>query len=142
MFDISKNRMLLISSYFAKLSIELEGQFQNVHLIAFGGMSFIYQVGPGIVVKVPHTEDFARQQFCNELEIYKTFSQQPACAFIVQCFYYTDDGIFLEHMRGDTREIYGYKNIIIDQLNKWISCRPYLSQSQVRSQNLGGYPCG
>jgi hypothetical protein len=69
-------------------------------------MSFIYQVDPGIVVKVPHTKDFARQQFYNELEFYKTFSQQAACAFIVQCFYYTDDGIFLEHMRGGTPEIY------------------------------------
>ncbi|KAJ5169272.1 uncharacterized protein N7500_002055 [Penicillium coprophilum] len=79
--------------------MEIRDQFQNVHLIAFGGISFIYQVGPGIAVKVPHTDDFARQQFCNELEIYKTFSRQASCAFIVQCFYYTDDGIFLEHMR-------------------------------------------
>jgi hypothetical protein len=44
-------------------------------------------------------------------------SQQAACAFIVQCFHYTDDGIFLEHMRGDTLD-YGYKNISIDQLNR------------------------
>jgi hypothetical protein len=85
--------------------MEIGSQFQNVHLIATGGMSFIYQAGPGIVVKVPHAEDFARQQFCNELAIYKTISQQAACAFIVQCFYYTDDGIFLEYMRGDTPDI-------------------------------------
>lgn len=81
--------------------MEIGSQFQKVHLIASGGMSFIYQAYPGIVVKVPLAEDFARQQFCNELEIYKTISQKGACAFIVQCFYYTDDGIFLEHMRGD-----------------------------------------
>lgn len=105
--------------------MEIGSQFQNVHLIAYGGMSFIYQVDPGIVVKVPRNGDFERQQFCNELEIYKTFSQQAACAFIVQCFHYTDDGIFLEHMRGDTPETYGYKSISIDQLNRCISCPPY-----------------
>ncbi|CAG8376427.1 unnamed protein product [Penicillium salamii] len=85
--------------------MEMEGQFQNVHLIALGGMSFIYQVAPGIVVKVPNTEDFARQQFRNELDIYKILSRQAACAFIVQCFYYTDDGIFLEHMRDGSLSI-------------------------------------
>lgn len=122
--------------------MEIESQFQNVHLVAVGGMSFMYQADPGIVVKVPHAEDFARQQFSNELEIYKSFSQQATCAFIVQCFHYTDDGIFLEYMRGDTPESYGYKNISITQLNRWISCRPYSSQSHVRPQHLGCYPYG
>ncbi|KAJ6186855.1 hypothetical protein N7519_001763 [Penicillium mononematosum] len=80
--------------------MEIGSQFQKVHLLAFGGMSFIYQVGPGIVVKVPRNDDFAREQFLNEIQIYKAFSQHAACEFIVQCFYSTDGGIFLEHMRN------------------------------------------
>lgn len=99
----SKIFIFLLSVHIPRSSgpMDKERRFQNVHLIASGGMSYIYEVGPGIVVKVPQTEDFARQQFCNELEIYKTLSRNlAACEFIVQCFYYTDDGVFLEHMRG------------------------------------------
>ncbi|KAJ5142566.1 protein kinase-like protein [Penicillium bovifimosum] len=76
-------------------------EFQDVESIARGGISFVYQVSPGVVVKIPQDDDFARQQFCNELQIYKTFSQQAACAFIVQCFYSTNEGIFLEHMKNE-----------------------------------------
>ncbi|KAJ5487995.1 hypothetical protein N7530_002295 [Penicillium desertorum] len=103
--------------------MDIGSQFQKVHLLAFGGMSFIYQVGPGIVVKVPRNDDFAREQFRNEIQIYKTFSQHAACEFIVQCFYYTDGGIFLEHMRSDSLETYGYISISIDQVNRWMSFR-------------------
>jgi hypothetical protein len=86
--------------------MEIGNQFQTVHYFAFGGISFLYQVVPGIVVEVPKDEDFAKEQFRNELDIYKIFSQQAACPFITQCFYYTGNGIFLEQMRGDTPDVY------------------------------------
>jgi hypothetical protein len=60
----------------------------------------------------------------------------------VQCFYYTDGGIFLEHMRSDSLETYGYISISIDQVNRWMSFRAYPTQSHVRPHNLAGYPCG
>jgi len=82
--------------------MEIEKKFQSMFLIASGGISSIYQIDPGTVVKVPKDDDFARQQFCKELEIYKILSRQAVCAFIVQCFDHTPEGIFLEYMRGDT----------------------------------------
>ncbi|KAL3449939.1 kinase-like domain-containing protein [Aspergillus insuetus] len=74
-------------------------QFPNVHYIWEGGISFVYEVDPRIVVKVPQNDDFAKEQFKKELEVYKTFAQHPLCPSIVQCFLYSDNGIFLEYMR-------------------------------------------
>ena len=77
------------------------GNFPNAHIIASGGISSVFQIDSGIVVKVPDSDEFARQQFLNEIEIYKTFSQQKSCAFIVKCFYLSNEAIFLENMRGN-----------------------------------------
>ncbi|KAL3485432.1 kinase domain-containing protein [Aspergillus germanicus] len=74
-------------------------QFPSVHYIWEGGISFVYEVDPRVVVKVPQNDDFAKEQFKNELEIYKAFAQYPLCPSIVQCFLYSDKGIFLEYMR-------------------------------------------
>ncbi|KAL3456784.1 kinase domain-containing protein [Aspergillus heterothallicus] len=79
--------------------MELQCQFPKVHYIWEGGISFVYEVDPRIVVKVPQNEDFARQQFKKELEIYRIFSQHPPCPSIISCFLHTDNGIFLEYMR-------------------------------------------
>ncbi|KAJ6032633.1 hypothetical protein N7540_003365 [Penicillium herquei] len=79
-----------------------ESKFQKVYFVGGGGISFVYQAAPGIVIKVPQSEDFARQQFRHEVEIYKAISKQAACAFIVKRYYSTDDGIFLEYMRDGT----------------------------------------
>lgn len=32
----------------------------------------------------------------------RILSQHPPCPYIVQCFYYSDNGIFLEYMRGSS----------------------------------------
>ncbi|KAL2859091.1 protein kinase [Aspergillus pseudodeflectus] len=82
--------------------MEIQREYPNVHWIWRGGISFVYEVDPHIVVKVPQNGDFEKDQFKKELEIYKTFSQNPPCPSIVQCFYYTDNGIFLEYMRDGT----------------------------------------
>ena len=120
--------------------MEIEKEFQSLHLKASGSISSVYQVDPGIVVKVPKNDDFARQQFCKELKIYKILSRQAACAFIVQCFYHTKEGIFLEYIEGDTAETYGYK-IFIDKRNRWVTRFPYPGQSHVRPQYRCGYQC-
>lgn len=78
----------------------IERKFQ-IGLLLPGGISYIYHIHPRIVVKIPQNDDFAREQFCKELEIYKLLSRQAACEFFVQCFHYTNEGIFLEYMRGD-----------------------------------------
>lgn len=80
--------------------MEIERNFQKMGLIASGGMSSIYQVDPDIVVKVPKNDEYSRQQFYKEIETYKVLSRQGVCAFLVQCFYFTNEGIFLEYMRG------------------------------------------
>lgn len=75
-------------------------QFPEVHWVWKGAISFVYEVHPRIVVKVPKRGEFERDQFQKELKIYKTFLQQPSCPSIVQCFFCADNGIFLEYMRG------------------------------------------
>ncbi|KAK2804736.1 hypothetical protein FQN50_006474 [Emmonsiellopsis sp. PD_5] len=74
-------------------------QFPDVHWIWKGAISFVYEVHPRIVVKVPQAGEFEREQFAKELKIYEIFSQRPPCPSIIECFHYTDKGIFLEYMR-------------------------------------------
>lgn len=78
----------------------VQQRFLGVHWIWKGGISFVYEVHPRIVVKVPKSGDFEREQFQRELMIYEILSCHPPCHSLVQCFYYTNDGIFLEYMRG------------------------------------------
>ncbi|KGO76584.1 hypothetical protein PITC_087710 [Penicillium italicum] len=82
--------------------MDIRQQFPNVHWVWKGGISFVYEVHPRIVVKVPKSGDFEREQFRKELKIYEIFSQHPPCPSIVQCFLYADNGIFLEYMRDVT----------------------------------------
>lgn len=82
--------------------MDIQRQFPDVHWIWGGGISFVYEVHPRIVVKVPKSGEFEREQFQKELEIYQVFSQNPPCSSIVQCFLSSDNGIFLEYMRGTT----------------------------------------
>lgn len=76
--------------------------FPSVRWIQRGGISFVYEVHPLIVVKVPKSGEFEREQFDKELEIYRIFSQNPPCPYIVQCFLFSEHGIFLEYMKGVT----------------------------------------
>ena len=82
--------------------MDVRRQFPSVHWIWEGGISFVYEVHPRIVVKVPKLGQFERAQFDKELEIYRIFSQHPPCPSIVQCFLYSSNGIFLGYMRGVT----------------------------------------
>ncbi|KAJ5707102.1 hypothetical protein N7488_006903 [Penicillium malachiteum] len=80
----------------------IQQQFPNVHWIWRGGISFVYEVHPRIVVKVPKSGEFEIEQFRKEIKIYEIFSQHPPCPSVVQCFFYADNGIFLEYMRDVT----------------------------------------
>jgi hypothetical protein len=56
----------------ANLSImDIKRQFPGVHWIWGGGISFVYEVHPRIVVKVPKSGEFEREKFQKELEIYR-----------------------------------------------------------------------
>ncbi|KAI2716435.1 hypothetical protein DTO039G3_7272 [Penicillium roqueforti] len=79
--------------------MDIKDQFPSVHWIWKGGISFVYEVDPRIAVKVPQSGEEEREQFSKEVEIYRIFSQNPPCPFIVQCFHISDKGIFLEYMR-------------------------------------------
>ncbi|KAK9646409.1 hypothetical protein HCH54_005158 [Aspergillus fumigatus] len=79
--------------------MDIQRQFPGVHWVWKGGISFIYEVHPRIVVKVPKSGEFEREQFHKEVKIYEIFSQHPPCPSVVQCFYHTGNGIFLEYMR-------------------------------------------
>lgn len=83
-------------------NMDVRRQFPTVHWIWGGGISSVYEVHPLIVVKVPKPGEFEREQFQRELKIYEAFSQHPPCPSVVQCFHYTNNGIFLEYMRGET----------------------------------------
>jgi predicted Ser/Thr protein kinase len=82
--------------------MDIQRQFSGVHWLWGGGISFVYEVHPRIVVKVPKSGEFEREQFRKELRIYEIFSRQSPCPSVVQCFFYADNGIFLEYMRGAT----------------------------------------
>ncbi|KAJ5882826.1 uncharacterized protein N7473_011088 [Penicillium subrubescens] len=82
--------------------MDIQHQFPTVHWIWRGGISFVYEVHPLIVVKVPKSGEFEREQLHKEVEIYRIFSQNRPCPSIVQCFLFSDNGIFLEYMRGTT----------------------------------------
>lgn len=82
--------------------MDIQRQFPGVHWVWGGGISFVYEVHPLIVVKVPKSGQEEREKFRKELGIYEILSQHPPCPSLVQCFHYTTDGIFLEYMRGAT----------------------------------------
>lgn len=82
--------------------MEIQRQFPGVHWVWGGGVSFVYEVHPLIVVKVPKSGEEERKQFRKELKIYEILSRHSPCPSIVQCFFFTTDGIFLEYMRGAT----------------------------------------
>lgn len=63
--------------------MEIRRHFASVRWIQKGGISFVYEVHPAIVVKVPKSGEFEREQFDKELEIYRIFSQNPHCPYIV-----------------------------------------------------------
>ncbi|KZF24355.1 kinase-like protein [Xylona heveae TC161] len=79
--------------------MSIQCQFPGVRWIGFGAISYVYKVHRCIVVKVPKSGEFEREQFDRELEIYQIFSRHPPCPSVVQCFFYSDNGIFLEYMR-------------------------------------------
>ncbi|KAJ5934768.1 protein kinase [Penicillium verhagenii] len=79
--------------------MDIQQQFPDVHWLWKGGISFVYEVHPHVVVKVPKSGEFEREQFQKELKIYEIFSRHSPCPSIVQCFLYTDHGIFLQYMR-------------------------------------------
>ncbi|KAJ5978758.1 hypothetical protein N7501_002100 [Penicillium viridicatum] len=81
--------------------MDIQRQFPSVHWIWGGGISFVYEVYLRIVVKVPKSGEFVREQFQKELEIYQVFSQHPPCPSIIQCFLFSSSSIFLEYIRVD-----------------------------------------
>ncbi|KAJ5924851.1 serine/threonine protein kinase [Penicillium verhagenii] len=82
--------------------MDIQHQFPTVYWVWAGGISFVYEVHPLIVVKVPKSGPEERESFRKELKIYEILSRHPPCPSLVQCFYHTTDGIFLEYMRGVT----------------------------------------
>lgn len=82
------------------LVMDIQRKFPGVHWVWGGGISFVYEVHPLIVVKVPKSGEEERDKFRKELKIYEILSRHPPCPSLVQCFLYTTDGIFLEYMRG------------------------------------------
>ncbi|KKK22203.1 hypothetical protein ARAM_003252 [Aspergillus rambellii] len=95
--------------------MDIQRQFPSVHWIWGGGISFVYEVHPLIVVKVPKSGEFERKQFRKELEIYRIFSQNRSCPSIVQCFFFSENGIFLEYMRDKSLSSRIQENHIRDQ---------------------------
>ncbi|PWY72445.1 kinase domain-containing protein [Aspergillus sclerotioniger CBS 115572] len=77
-------------------------QFPTVHWLWGGGISYVYEVHPHIV-------------------IYETFSQHPPCPSIIQCFFYTDNGIFLEYMRDISLSTRIQDNHIRNQQTKQVT---------------------
>lgn len=104
-----------------------------MHWIWGGGISFVYEIHPLIVVKVPKSGESERKQFNKELAIYRILAENWPCSSIVQCFYLSDNGIFLEYLRGtslDTR--YRYSRLLIYLIDMSLSSR--LQKNHFRDQ--------
>ncbi|KAL3472746.1 hypothetical protein BJX99DRAFT_249495 [Aspergillus californicus] len=86
-------------------------QFPNVHWIWSGAISFVYEVHPRIVVKVPQSGKFERDQFKKELEIYQTFSRNPPCPYI----YMRDVSLYYRIQLNQTRD---QQTMIITMVHK------------------------
>lgn len=80
--------------------MSIKSEYPNVHWIWKGGISFVYEVAPRIVVKVPQSGESEQEQFQNKLKIWNILLRHPPCPSIVQCFFSASNGIFLEYMRG------------------------------------------
>ncbi|OQD74048.1 hypothetical protein PENDEC_c012G07007 [Penicillium decumbens] len=98
----------------------IQEQFPDVHWVWKGGISFVYEVHPRIVVKVPKPGEFEREQFQKELNIYEIFSRHLFCPSIVQCFFYAENGIFLEYMQDASLYTRIKSNSIKDQPNTMV----------------------
>ncbi|CRG88600.1 hypothetical protein PISL3812_05631 [Talaromyces islandicus] len=109
-------------------------KFPNVHWIWHGGTSFAYEVHPRIVVKVPKSGEIEKVQFKKELEIYKTFSENPPCPFIVQCFHFSDKGIFLEYMRDNSLYYRMQQNHILDPKTRVVTKVEKLEPLRLRKE--------
>jgi predicted Ser/Thr protein kinase len=83
------------------IKMSTKHEFHNVHWLVTGGNSCVYEVHRRIVLKVPKPGQEEKEQFRNEVKVLKKiFSQQTLCPYIVQCFLFTDNGIFSEYMHG------------------------------------------
>lgn len=82
-------------------TMDVKDQYPTVYWIWGGGISFVYEVHPRIVLKAPKSGQFDGEQFRREVKVYEILSRHPPCPSIVQCFFHTDNGIFLEYMRGE-----------------------------------------
>lgn len=80
--------------------MSVKDHYPSVHWIWKGAISFVYEVHPRFVVKVPQAGEFEQEQFRNELKVWDIFLRHPQCPSIVQCFFPASNGIFLEYMRG------------------------------------------
>lgn len=114
--------------------MDIQRQFPGVHWIWAGGISFVYEVHPRIVVKVPKSGEFEREQLRRELEIYEVFSRHPPCPSVVQCFFRAENGIFLEYMRGmvfmsGSQPCCGAKFLLLD-----VSLSTRIQSNHVRDQ--------
>ncbi|KAE8401195.1 kinase-like domain-containing protein [Aspergillus pseudonomiae] len=78
--------------------MDIQRRFPDVHWIWGGGISFV-----------------EREQFQKELKIYEIFSRHRPCPYIVQCFLYTDNSIFLEYMKDICLSAQIQNNHIRDQ---------------------------
>ncbi|KAJ5946657.1 hypothetical protein N7454_003496 [Penicillium verhagenii] len=112
--------------------MDIQRQFPTVHYIWGGGISFLYEVHPRIVVKVPKSGGFERQQSSKELEIYRIFSENPPCPSIVQCFHLSHNGIFLEYMRDMSLSSGIQNNHIRDQKTMIVTTVKKLEPLQLR----------
>lgn len=85
--------------------MDISRRYPSIHWIWGASISFVYEVHPRIVVKVPKSGGFERQRFQKELAIYQILSQYPPWPSIVQCFLLSGSGIFLDYMSELTATI-------------------------------------
>lgn len=77
--------LALTPAFHNLLDMSIQHRFPDVHWIWGGGISYVYEVHPRIVVKVPRLGDSEGEQFQIETKIYEISSRNSPYPSIVQC---------------------------------------------------------
>ncbi|RDW63241.1 Serine protein kinase [Aspergillus mulundensis] len=114
--------------------MSIQRQFPGVHWVWRGGMSYVYEVHPLIVVKVPRPGEDKKDRFREEVKIYELLSRHPPCPFLVHCFLYSEDGIFLEYMRDISLAYCKQFNMVRDPETRVVTSVRYMEPLPLRKR--------
>ncbi|KAF7588612.1 hypothetical protein BBP40_005472 [Aspergillus hancockii] len=74
-------------------------ELEDLVWVSEGANSYVYEVTPLIIVKVPKPGPEEKERFNRELEVLNILSRHPPSPYLVTCLLHIPGGVFLEYMR-------------------------------------------